>query len=618
MEKLLGLSLQVKLTLIFFVFALIPLSAVGFLAIKSAEETVFTMATNQMEQIAEDKASLLEKWIAERKADVQVVAHSSILKSLDSRQIAPYLEVVRSRYGEYGDISVVSVDGRWIHGSLGAAENIVSKEWFTEAASGKLYMSDIFFDEEKGESFFLIAAPLWGPSQRVKGVVCAKVGTGTLLSVILQVSLGETGECYLVNLEGTFLVHKERERILAENIAQSDSFRNILHNPGKRIIYTDYRGVEVLGASKRVKGTHWALVAEQDRDEAFQEADALRQYVLAAIVLSTLGAFVAAWLLSRYVVLPIRSLGNAAHQLASGDFENVTLEKDRTDEMGLLYKAFAEMARQLQDRQAHLEKTVIRREEELKETDVMLKQTQEAAERSQQLASLGQLAAGVAHEIRTPLASLKMFLESMESERDIPSEYGEDFLVAMTQLQRMEDTINRFLNLAKPQEPIMGEVHVEELIEDALLMAGPKARQQETRITLRVPRNLPPLRGDRKLLGEALLNLMANALEAMGRGGKITVEASLEKRKTEQGTSHWVRLNIKDTGPGITEENLQRIFDPFFTTRVNGTGLGLSIVRSTMQGHGGTIEAASHGGRGSTFSLFMPVEKIHAEESEPH
>jgi len=613
--------MQVKLTLIFFVFALIPLSAVGFLAIKSAEETILNMATNQLEQIAEDKASLLERWIAERKADVEVVAHSSILKSLDSEKIASYLEMVRNRYGEYGeygDISVVSADGRLIHSSSGGLERPASQEWFTKASSGELYMSDIFLDEKKGESFFLIAAPLWGSSQGVEGVVCAKVGTRTILSVILQASLGETGECYLVNLEGTFLVHQEPERILMENIAQSDSFRNILHSPHQRITYTDYRGMEVLGASKRVKGTDWALVAEQDRDEAFRGADELRQYVHLALALSIMGAFVSAWLLSRYVVLPIRKLGEAAHRLASGDFKNLNLERDRKDEIGLLHEAFGEMASQLQDRQAHLEKAVIRREEALKESDVMLKQTQEAAERSHQLASLGQLAAGVAHEIRTPLTSLKMFMESLENERDLPAEYGEDVLMAMNQMKRMEDTINRFLNFAKPREPLMGELHVEDLIRDALLMTGPRAKHQNTRIILRLPQDLPALRGDRKQLGEGLLNVIANALEALGQGGEITIEASVENRKSEKGLVPWIRLDVEDTGPGITEENLRRIFDPFFTTRPNGTGLGLSMVRSTLQGHGGAIQAVSQPGRGSTFSLFIPVERIQRQESEFH
>lgn len=93
-------NMQFKLALLFFVFALAPLSVVGFYSIRTAEETVLAMAANQLEQIAADKASLLEKWIAERKADVEVVAHSSIVRTMDAGQMAPYLELVRSRYGE--------------------------------------------------------------------------------------------------------------------------------------------------------------------------------------------------------------------------------------------------------------------------------------------------------------------------------------------------------------------------------------------------------------------------------------------------------------------------------------------------------------------------------------
>lgn len=599
--------MQGRLAVLFFIFALTPLAAVGFLSIKSAEKTLLSMATSQLEQIAADKAFLLERWIGERKADVEVVAHSSILKSMDSRQIAAYLELVRNRYGEYGDISVLSVDGSLIHSTTGATSSAEGETWFSEAAQGRLYMSDISFNTQKGESVFRIAAPVLGPSGEVEGVVCAHVGTKTLLSVILQVALGETGECYLVNLEGTFLVHKEPQRILAENIAQSDSFKSIFQTQRNGITYIDYRGIEVLGASKRVKGTDWALVAEQDRDEALRGADDLRRYVLAALALSTLGALISAWLLSRYIVLPLRRLGEAAHDIARGKFETLSLETDRGDEMGLLHRAFDDMARQLRERQHRLEKQMVQKEEELKETDVRLKRTEEAALRSQQLASLGRLAAGVAHEIRTPLTSLKMFLETLEGDAEVSPEYEEDFQVAMNQVKRMEETIHRFLNFARPQDPIMTEMEVKDLVQDTLLMMGPRARQQETLVSTSISAALPAIRGDRKQLGEALLNLMVNALEAMGHHGELTIEAAPDTLETEGGASPCVRIDVRDTGPGIGEKNLSRIFDPFFTTRANGTGLGLSIAFSTLQGHGGTIKAVNLPGGGASFSLYIPL-----------
>ena len=481
MKKRLVLSnLQLKVMLLFVLLALAPLCVVGTVAMGTAEELILGMATNQIEHVAADKAALLERWISERKADLGVVAGSSILRSLDHEQIAPYLELVRNRYKVYSRMIVASRDGSIVYDSSPKGSKPQEEEWFKDALAGKSYLSDIAFDPEQRESFFRISLPLVDALGAASGVVCATVGTNTILSLILKISLGETGECYLVNREGTFLAHREPNRILKENIAQSESFKNILNGGKHQITYIDYRGVEVMGASARVGGTDWALVVEQDRNEAFHDADRLKQYIYLVASLSACGALASAWLLSLYVVNPIRKLSTAATYLARGEFERVQVKTKRADEIGVLYGAFGEMARQLQNRQVMLERQMVLKEAELEETGARLKETQQAAARSQQLAALGRLAAGVAHEIRTPLTSLKLFLESVESEIEISPDYEEDFQVAMNQVKRMEATISRFLDFARPQDPIFSLLDVGELIEDALLVVGPKARQQET------------------------------------------------------------------------------------------------------------------------------------------
>lgn len=601
-------NMQVKLMLLFLVFALAPLCAVGILSIRTAEELILRMATNQIEHVAADKAALLERWISERKADLEVIAGSSILRSMDSKQITPYLNLVRNKYNVYRDISVLSLNGSIVCRSPMSAPALEAGERSMHLETGRLSMSDISMSSDRKESYFRVSAPLVGDSGGPEGVVSASVGTGAILSSVLRVSLGETGECYLVNRDGTFLAHKEPGRILNENIAQSESFKNIFNAQKRRITYIDYRGVEVIGASMMVGGTDWALVVEQDRDEAFRSVGELRRYIVLVVSLSVFGALISAWLLSRYMATPIRRLSKAANALAGGEFERVHIEPTtRGDEVGLLYKAFGEMARQLQDRQQRLEEKVTRKEAELKETDVRLKQTQEAAARSQQLASLGQLAAGVAHEIRTPLTSLKMFLQSIESEMEISSEYEEDFQVAMGQIKRMEATINRFLDFARPQDPVFTEVDVRELIEDALLVVGPRAKHQETVVRTRIDDPLPCIRGDRKQLGEALLNLMVNGLEAVGLCGELSVTACANASLVENELREFVRVDVSDTGPGISAETIPSLFDPFFTTKSTGTGLGLSIVYTTLRRHGGRVGVESIAGKGATFSLLIPV-----------
>ncbi|MCE5334790.1 MAG: HAMP domain-containing protein [Desulfobacteraceae bacterium] len=604
-------NIQIKLMLLLFVFALVPLCIVGILSIGTAEELISRMADNTVRHLVSDRAALLEKWISERKADVHVIAGALDPESIDPRKVETYLDLVRRNYRVYSDISVISPEGEIICSTSRATgphnpSNSGSEEWFKASLAGKLYLSDIDFDPAKMESFFRISAPLARTNGQPGGVVCATVGTEAILGAILKLSLGKTGECYLVNRNGTFLAHKEPDRILSQNIAQSKSFKNIFSPELRRQTYIDYRGIEVIGASARVAGTDWALVVEQDRDEAFRSADRLRNYMYSAVALTILGVLFSAWLLSLHVVDPIRRLSRAANDLALGDFDRVQLKTVRRDEIGILYDAFAEMALQLHAREHSLEERVTQREAELNETDVRRKETQRAAARSQQLASLGRLAAGVAHEIRTPLTSLKLFVESVETETDISPECKEDFRIAKGQIRRMEATINRFLDFARPQEPVFTDLNIRELIEEALLVMMPKARQQETIVNTRLDSLIPTVRGDRKQLGEAFLNLMVNGLEALGNGGEISV---LVRKIDANGDDRreFIRVDVADTGPGIEDKNLARLFDPFFTTKPTGSGLGLAIVGSTIQRHGGSVHVESSIGKGAVFSVFLPV-----------
>jgi len=246
-------------------------------------------------------------------------------------------------------------------------------------------------------------------------------------------------------------------------------------------------------------------------------------------------------------------------------------------------------------------------EEKVGLTEAELKKTELAAARSQQLAALGRLAAGVTHEIRTPLASLKLFMESVKAEIEISPEYEEDFQVAMGQIKRIEATINRFLDFAKPQEPIFSVINAKDIIGEALLVVRPKANQQETVVSVHVEDELPEIRGDRKQLGEALVNLMVNSLEAMTHRGELTISARPDRHQTADGPTKCVLISVSDTGPGIEENNSEKIFDPFFTTKASGTGLGLSIVQTVVRGHGGEITFESVAGRGTTFHLFLPT-----------
>jgi len=604
-------SLRARVAAVFVAVSTIPLALVGYFAVRTAEAVIQRIVLNQLENVAADKQRLLQRWIAERRADVAVLARSSVLRSLDVDKIASYLALVREQYRVYRRFLVLGREGETLYDSTAGGEASHAQDpCYQEAMAQGRFVSRVHWAPGQQQAVFSISEAIRDAEDRPIGVVCATVDTQAIVADVLKVSLGETGECYLVDGEGTFLAHKQPERVLRDTIAQSGSFASLFD---ERVgpIYTDYRGIAVLGAFRPVEETPWYVVVEQDCEEAFAGARRLARHVFAAVGVTIAAAIGLSWLWASYVASPIRALSEAAQAVARGDFAAALADRPsrRSDEIGLLDSVFRAMARELWQREARLEKRIGLTEEELRKSEERLRQTLAAAARSERLAALGRLAAGVAHEIRNPLASLKLFLESLPEDLPLATEQAEDFAVAMQQVRRMENTIQHFLSFARPQEPCLVEVQFAKLIEDALVVVQPRANQQEVQIEKHVAAALPCVQGDARQLGEVLVNLLVNALDAMPQGGRLSIRVTADTLASGQTTRPAVRIDVADTGPGIPEALRDRLFEPFITTKASGSGLGLAIAQSTVERHGGTIRVQSQPGQGATFSILLPASE---------
>ncbi|MFO7838431.1 MAG: ATP-binding protein [Desulfosalsimonadaceae bacterium] len=599
-------NLRAKVMFIFIVLALVPLAIIGWFSLRTTENLIVSMVVRELENVAVDKVALMERWLDERKADLMVIAGTSLVRSMNNEKIGPYLDLIQNKYGVYKNLAVVSGDGRLVC-STNEQPPALTKKKNPYRLRDRLYMSNITYAPRANESTFLIAAPVFGQGGDLAGTVYGSVGTNKIISHILNVSLGKTGECYLVDKKGRFLAHKEPRRILTENISQSESFKNIFEKRDPDKPYLDYRGIEVLGTSMKVAGTDWYIVVEQDRKEAFQSAESLKHIVLLTLLLFVGCALMLTWMLSYHIVRPIRHLSKYAGIIGESKFERAMTPVNRRDEIGMLYRAFQDMSAKLQQRQNHLEQKVDLKEAELKETDLILKKTKLIAEQSEKFAAMGRMGAAVAHEIRTPLTSLKLFMESMDAEIGFSPEDKEDFQIAMEQISRIEATINRFLDFTKPQDLVYSEISVPELVEDVLIMVRPMIKRQECTLDIDMDKAIAPVYGDRKLLAEALVNLLVNALEAIYGSGRLSITVAEDRFAPGNGTVPCLRIDISDTGHGIKEEQIENLFDPFFTTKASGTGLGLPLVFNTIQNHGGVIRVKSREQRGTTFSVYLPL-----------
>jgi len=226
--------------------------------------------------------------------------------------------------------------------------------------------------------------------------------------------------------------------------------------------------------------------------------------------------------------------------------------------------------------------------------------------RSARLAAVGEMAAGVAHELNNPLTTVAGFAELTLEEIPPSSTVYSDLELILREALRARDVVRRLLDFSRPMDEIRAMTDINELIRDTLSLVNHQIRTHGVTADLQYGRDLPWVSVDPNQIKQVLLNLIHNALQAMTTGGKLTIKTTPEQRENK----HWVTVAIIDTGIGISPENIDRVFEPFFTTRSSGsgTGLGLSISYGIVTDHGGYIEIESELGQGSQFTIYLPVE----------
>ncbi len=234
---------------------------------------------------------------------------------------------------------------------------------------------------------------------------------------------------------------------------------------------------------------------------------------------------------------------------------------------------------------------------------------------AEHLATMGELAAGVAHEIRNPLAGIAGAIEIIT--KDFPKDHPDrEVLEDLRQeVHRIEKVLNDLLLYARPKRPQFGLSDLKETVARTLHLARQQTGSKRVEFSIHIPSELPAFRMDPEQLHQVLLNLVLNGIQAIDREGKITIAAK-PRSSVDGPRPDWVEISVSDTGAGIPPESLERIFRPFFTTKRGGTGLGLSLCRRIISQHGGTLTAESELGKGSRFLIRLPLREALEEAQE--
>ncbi len=249
-------------------------------------------------------------------------------------------------------------------------------------------------------------------------------------------------------------------------------------------------------------------------------------------------------------------------------------------------------------------------------TDITaLKRLELQIRRSDRLASLGTLSAGMAHEIKNPLVSIKTFAQLLP-ERYQESDFRATFSsLIVHEIDRIDSLVNQLLRFARPAKPLLRPMHVHEVLEKTFQLVQHRLYQKEIKINRMFEASLDTIRADSDQMEQVFLNFFLNAMDAMKRGGELTVETEIRTGDSlvtrllpaDEERHEALCISIRDTGEGIKKEDIARVFDPFFTTKDFGTGLGLSVVHGIIEEHGGQIEVESDVAKGTVFHIFLPL-----------
>ena len=217
----------------------------------------------------------------------------------------------------------------------------------------------------------------------------------------------------------------------------------------------------------------------------------------------------------------------------------------------------------------------------------------------EKLALAGEIAAGIAHEIRNPLTVIQGYIQLIASKCQKHCNTEESFILLLDELRRANTIISDFLRFSRPDKPKQQVLQLNEIIEASASLLYSESLRTGVQLTLKLASNLPKLSVDRDQMLQVFLNLLTNAIQAMPSGGMLSVLTTHNE--------HHVIIKIADTGFGMSKEILERIFSPFYTTKENGTGLGLAITRNIIMAHSGTIEVTSTLQEGTTIAITLPT-----------
>ncbi len=497
----------------------------------------------------------IDAFLAEKLGNIRYLARQLSMGSADSAQafLSAQLAELKSEYGDvFTDLGLVDSDG--IQFAYEGPFRLMNAHysnaaWFLKAMNSPYYISDVFAGL-RGHPHFILAVKL--ESQGQTYILRSTINFTAFNILVENVEIGKTGTAFIVNAEGRLQTHPRAGTL--DIVPSFISDPSIFNGGNTRILkHKNETGDTCLYALALFKTVDWRMVFRQNSRDALWDMWKAEGLTLIVFLLSCLMIMSVSFTLSE----------NLVKRIASADRKNEAMNQQVVE--------------------------------------------------SGKLASIGELAAGIAHEINNPVAIMVeeagWMSDLLEEETGMTPDGRTEFDRAIEQIstqgRRCKDITHKLLSFARKSDATVADIDINDTVQEIVGLTAQMARYNNVAISTNLQQDLPFIRFSPSELQQVILNLINNAIDAMGKdGGTVEVSTAVSPRN-----DNMLEIIVDDNGPGIPTQYLDRIFDPFFTTKAvgKGTGLGLSICYGIIQKMGGTIEVESQVGQGTRFFIHLPI-----------
>ncbi len=601
------MKISYQIFLVFVVVIIICLSVSGWFLLQISENIIINKISDGDTQLAHRVGQEVKVEIANIEPVLKLLANSQGWRQMDVIAIKNDLGLVKNKFPEIEKIYVADLEGNQIAKTGTEKLENVSKLWSFQLAKGREEIaSNIFLDPKTSKPTQIITLPII-ENRKVVGVLSAEIDFKRIMFSIKDINVGKNGSLLVVASNGRVVAHTYMEQLSDLDLSKSPVVKAVLSGQkGVMKGYTDELGRGVLGSYVPIWELGWGVVVQRPLTDISTEVEQVRNTIFIAIIISVLLAILAGWLMSEKISKPINLLANASEKVAQGDLHTLVNVKS-SNEIGVLASSFNQMVISLRKSRNKLKQWGKELEEKVEKRTGELEKANLKLQELDQLKSM--FIASMSHELRTPLNSIIGFtgIILQEMSGKINEEQRKQLTLVKNSANHLLALINDIIDISKIEAGKV-EIAIEEFdlsvlaqeTKDSFAVAVDKKGHK---LSLETPPTLI-IKSDKRRTEQILVNFISNAVKFTDRG---EIEIKIVKK------DETVEMSVGDTGIGIRKKDIDKLFKTFsrITTKgrvEEGTGLGLYLSKKIADLLGGEIKAESEFGKGSVFTLTLPIK----------